>query len=204
MDSFFNKGEMYFDTVESFRKKDENNERYDLHESSIDIEQVSWIKVQAENGQIFEFSKTLPDTMHFAAAYKLSYDYSMKGNIYSCTAITKDTLEQFKSLDPRFRFFGDTLILIENPNKFFDRIENELKRQNYDFESALVNYYNPKEKTGMLSVFDKKDIHAYQNEIRIWVRNDDGNPIKIFIGSIKDIASRFKICALMNLEKYEA
>jgi len=198
METFFYEGEMYFDTVDSFRKKDINQERFDTHEGATEIEQINWMKLRAEDGKEFEFSKNNPNHIHLSSAYLLIHGDSEQGNIYSCTAVTYDTIENFKILDTRFRSFGDVVIIIQNPREFINRVTTELKRRNYDHLIRLVNYYEPTEMSSYLSVFEKKSLHSYQNEIRIWIKNFEGKPIKIHIGSIKDIACRFKMEELMN------
>jgi hypothetical protein len=204
MESFLQKGEMYFDTVESFAIKDANQEKYDNLEGATEINQVNWIKLQAENGKTIELSKINPKHVKLASAYLITHDEKTIGNIYSCSAVTPETINNFKKLDPRFKNFGDTIILIENPNEFLNRVKEELKGKNYKYTIGLVNYYDPDTFNGPLTVFSKKNKLAYQNELRILIYNKNNEPIKIYIGSIKDIACKFKIEDLMKSIKYEA
>lgn len=203
MDSFLMKGEMYFNTVDSFMKEDENQERFDDHEGADDIEQVNWIKLQSESGDVFEYSKTNPSMIKLSSAYALTHIDLKKGNIYSCSAVTPDTLESFRKLDSRFKKLGDTLILIKKPKIFFERVEQELNRKKYEYEMGLVHYYNPKKVNGPLLVFNKKKSLSYQNEARIWIKNDSSGPIKIYIGPIKDIAVKIRVNDLIEIQKYD-
>ena len=198
MNSFIKKGEMYFDTVESFIRKDKNQDRFDDHEGAVDIKQVDWIKIQTENGDTIEFSKTNNELIKLSSAYVLTHSDSKKGNIYCCSAITPETKESFKNLDKRFRKFGDTLILIEKPKIFLDRVEKELNRQNFNFEIGLVHYYDPKKEERPLSIFNKKNSLSYQNEARIWIKNSSLSPIKIYIGPINDFVLKFKVDELIK------
>lgn len=202
MDLLLNIGELFFDTVESFNKKDANSERYDSHEGAIEIEQITWLKLQLETGATLELSRDSQQNK-LSSAFILTHEDSIKGNIFCCTCITPDTKENFKNLDIRFQSFGDTIILINNPNLFFKRIEDELKRRKIDYKIRYVTYYNPTEYRGELTIFHKKDLHSYQNEIRIWVDNESGEPFKLHIGSISDIAQKFKMKDIIGLEVYE-
>jgi hypothetical protein len=204
MESFLNNGEMFFDTVTAFKKKDSNQERYDELEGADEIKQINWIKIQAKNGEIFELSKSNPKLIKLSSAFLLTEYDAIKGNIYSCCVVTPDTIGSFKKLDPRFKKFGDTLVLIENPKVFFDRVEKELLRRNFEFEIGLISYYNPKKEEIPLSIYNKKSSLSYQNEARIWIKSTLSSPFKIHIGSIKDIAVKFRLDDLIKVQKYEA
>lgn len=195
MDNFLRTGEMFFDTVNAFIKKDANQERYDDHEGAEDIKQVNWIRIKLENGKMVEFSRNNEKLNKLSSAYVLTHADTNKGNIYCCSAVTPDTIETFKKLDTRFKEFGDTIILIENASIFFDRVEQELHRNKYKYEIGLVYYYDPKIVERPLSIFNKKNALSYQNEIRIWIKNESPKPVKVYLGSIKDIAVKFKVDA---------
>lgn len=204
MDPFFRQGEMFFNTIDEFAIMDANEERNDTLEGSIEIKQVDWIKLQDDKGKTIEFSRTNPKANKlFNAFYTARYDKSY-GNIYSCCAITPDTFKNFAKFNPRFEKLGDTLILIDNPNEFFNRVENALKNKGYKFTTHPVTYYDPYTFNGSLTVFHKKKDLNYQNELRIFVQNEMKVPIKICIGSIMDIAIKIRMYDLMKIQKYEA
>jgi len=192
MDLLLNEGELYFDTVESFKKIDLNSERYDKHEGAIEIEQITWLKIQTETGQTLEFSYDASNNI-LSSAFLLTHEDIKKGNIFCCTGITLESKENFYKLDNRFQDFGDTVVLITNPNEFFSRIENELKRRKIEYLIRYVTYYNPKEYEGKLTIFHKIQSLSYQQEIRIWVENYTGEPFQLYIGSLSDIAVKFKL-----------
>jgi hypothetical protein len=56
MQSLRNKGEVYFNTVDFFKKADNNKERFDAYETAMDIDQVEWIKLEDETGKIYNLS----------------------------------------------------------------------------------------------------------------------------------------------------
>lgn len=68
-----------------------------------------------------------------------------------------------------------------------------------DFRIGLVNYYDPFNKIGDLSTYNKKEDHSYQSEIRIWIDYKENKPMPLRIGSIKDFACLFKLEDLLKL-----
>jgi hypothetical protein len=198
MDNLLLKGELYFNTISSFIRQDRNQERYDDHEGAENIKQVKWLKIQSVDGAGIELSKANSKLTKLSSAYLLTHPSSINGSVYCCSAVTPDTVNRFIKLDPRFKNFGDTLILIENPKIFFDRIESELNHKKYEFEIGFVHYYDPKVEERPLSIFSKKMSLCYQNEIRILIKNNAPRPIKVHIGQIKDIAVKYKIDDILN------
>jgi len=83
--------------------------------------------------------------------------------------------------------FGDTIVLI-HAKEFLNRIQIQLSKEGYSFESRFVQYYDPKEIDGKINAFQKRDIFSHQSEYRIFVENDKDESIKMTIGSIEDIA----------------
>ena len=81
----------------------------------------------------------------------------------------------------------DTIVLI-HAKEFLNRIQVQLSKHGYSFESRFVQYYDPKEIDGKIDAFQKRDIFSHQSEYRIFVENDKDESIKITIGSIEDIA----------------
>jgi hypothetical protein len=193
MKAFLDKGEMYFNTVEYFRKTESNQERFDENEGAESIEQINWVKLQAVDGSIYEFHRNDTKSIKLLSANLLTFEEKPKGNIFSCTAITPDTIRNNKFLDARLRQFGDTMIIIKSPSVFIERVSNVLKNNNLDFLIGLVSYYNPKIKEGKLSVFTKRNSLSYQNEIRIWIKQHTNKPIIINIGSMKELSLFLKI-----------
>jgi hypothetical protein len=199
MQSLRNKGEVYFNTADFFKKADNNKERFDAYETAEDIDQVEWIKLEDETGKIYNLATEKGKGIHLSNANLVTYNDTIKRNVFSCTGVTKENVNEFKKINPKFSEFGNAVLLIENPHEFFTRIENELKKQRLDYRIGLGNYYNPFTKIGSLSVYDKKEEHSYQHEIRIWINYPENKPIIINIGSIKDFTRIFKIEELLEL-----
>lgn len=205
MAALLNHGELYLNTVDRFRQTDENTERFDSHEGASVIEQVTWMKFQDKEGNVVEFSRAdhprhASNHARLHSAHVLTHDQGAKGNIFSCTGVEVGEGGNFKTLDRRFGRFGDSLILIENPNQFLSRVEKALSALSLEYLISPVTYYEPNSFRGKLGLFMKKAEHAYQHEIRIWVKSSSDKPMKLQIGSIRDIAVGFKLDGILKSE----
>lgn len=203
MVALLNHGELYMNTIDWFRKADQNTERFDSLEGAVEIDQVTWIKLRDEEGNEFELSR--PDhpkhnPLHgvLRSAHVLTHQDDLKGNIFSCTGDAVGEGQGFKKLDRRFGQFGDAAILIENPNQFLTRIEKALQELGLNYLISPVTYYDPGSFVGKLGVFMKKDMHYYQHEVRIWVKSDSNAPVKLRLGSLRDIALIFQLDGILE------
>lgn len=201
--ALLNHGELYLNTIDWFRQADQNTERFDGLEGAVEIDQVSWIKLRDEQGKEFEFSRPEHPKHHPAhgvlrSAHVLTHEDRLKGNIFSCTGVAVGEGPKFRKLDRRFGQFGDAAILIENPNQFLTRVEKALQELGLKYLISPVTYYDPSSFIGKLGVFMKKDMHSYQHEVRIWVKSDSNEPIKLRLGSLRDIALIFELDGILE------
>ena len=90
--------------------------------------------------------------------------------------------------------------MIKDLPLFFNKIENELKKNNLKFNHGFVDYYNKEEVCREITLFEKPLEFEYQNEFRFYVENDKIEPIKIQIGSLKGYAEMFKIEDFLELK----
>lgn len=198
MKELYDKGEVYFNTVDFFKQCDNNKERFDIYENASEIDQITWLKIADEKGGFYQLSKEIGNGIHLSNANLITHDNTIKGNIFSCIGITPDNINEFKQINSKFKEFGDTVLLIENPNEFLNRIVRELDKKKIKHRIGLVNYYNPFSKIGSLSVYDKKEEHSYQNEFRIWINYEEDKPTTITIGSIKDFTRIYRLDDLLK------
>ena len=90
--------------------------------------------------------------------------------------------------------------MIKDLPLFFNKIENELKKNNLKFSHGFVDYYDKEEVCREITLFEKPLEFEYQKEFRFYVENDKIEPIKIQIGSMKDYAEMFKIEDILELK----
>lgn len=201
--ALLNHGALYLNTVDWFRQADRNTERFDSMEGATEIDQVMWIKLRDDGGNEFEFSRLdhpghTPKHGVLRSAHVLTHEEGLKGNIFSCTGVVVGEGRRFKKLDRRFGQFGDAAMLIENPNQFLDRVEAQLRALGHEYVLGLVDYFDPDSFIGKLNVFKKKSLHSYQQEVRIWVKSDSDQPIRLKVGSLRDIAVAFKLDGILE------
>jgi hypothetical protein len=104
-------------------------------------------------------------------------------------------------VDDRMMTFGDSVLLIFNPQEFMNRVRNCLEVNNYEFKSQPVSYAKIEEGNSSHSIFTKPIEYSYQNEGRIFInRVEIEEFINIDIGDLKDLAIQFP---LEELDKFE-
>ena len=142
--------------------------------------------------------------------------------IYSmyCLTCNKST-KQFEYPDKRLIDFGDTAVIIYNPDEFLRRILKELNNKfgnDINFKINVVSYYDIYKDFGDFDIFWKRKNLEWQKEVRIAVGLLDGseirfdengrqrkaliqdtNPLTLEIGSIEDIAVAISTEDLINL-----
>lgn len=123
--------------------------------------------------------------------------------------------------DERLKDFGDTAVIITDPNEFLNRVLQGLYRQfgdNVDFRLDEVCYYPP-DYYGNLDEFCKLNDFSWQNEMRMRVALLDGtservdqnglhwkpliqdiNSITVDIGDIRDITMQIPVQDLIDLK----
>mgnify|MGYP006382101747 FL=1 len=182
----FENGTIYMNTIEYFRKVEDEELRGDKYEgvSRVINSLPGTFKIPGIERE-FNYIK-----VHLRESYK-----EVLGNIYSLYAISSKGYSNPLDFefDKRNLRFGTHGILIKNLPLFFSKIESELKRNNLKFNHGFVDYYDKEEVCREISLFEKPLEFEYQKEFRFYVENDKIEPIKIQIGSMKDYAEIFKI-----------
>lgn len=169
------------------------------------------------------FFNLLPEDLRsvMKAAYYIDQDRYQFYKVYCMYGLTYLMSERkFMRPDERLREFGDTAVIIYNPNEFLERVLRCLRQNfedNVNFKLDEVHYY-PSDYFGDLDEFCKDEHYAWQNEIRMRVALLDKNteivdqngqvkkrilqdttPITLEIGSIKDISIQISTEDLINL-----
>lgn len=146
------------------------------------------------------------------------YQYSKIYCMYGLTYLIHE--KRFEQPDERLLDFGDTAVIIYNPNEFLSRVLNALRGKygdNVNFRCDEVRYYPP-DYYGDLDEFCKSSSFSWQNELRFRVALLDGDdtvtdefglvrkclirdhsPITLDIGSIRDISVQIPTDDLIGL-----
>ena len=139
--------------------------------------------------------------------------------MYGLTYLIPD--QAYEKPDERLREFGDTAVIILNPNEFLNRVIRGLARQygdNVNFRLDEIHYY-PSDYYGPLDEFCKSASFAWQNEMRIrvallnpnnFIIDAEGRKRKhliqnmdsmiVDIGDIRDISVQIPVDDLISLK----
>ena len=174
----YQNGTIYINTIEFFRKIEDNELRGDNYEGASEI-------INSLPGT-FRIPGIDRDLKYEKVHFKKSFDQVL-GNIYSLYCISSKGFPNpldFRMDEKNLRF-GTHCLIIKDNQYFFDKVQSELKNNGYDFLHGFVNYYNKdKISNKKLTLFDKPKEFKYQKEFRFYVFNKELEPIKIQIGSL--------------------
>jgi hypothetical protein len=185
--ALFEEGEVYINSIDFIRTCDNNEERADKEDGIFFRNYIGEAKIiVCEVGKDLNKDGLTMDSSNVI----FKNDHEEKGNIYCLTGIYSEHLSgERKDFTFETKSFGDSTILIHNPKEFIDRLFAVLKELGYtNFESSRVSYYN-NDYSGNVGFFRKHERFKHQSEYRIFIPNLKHEPIKIKIGSLKDIAS---------------
>jgi hypothetical protein len=179
------KGELHFETIEYFRKADEDH-RFDSYEGYDVITQPKDIaSITIGDHPV----KIHPDSPPILLKLKNRIEYT---HLCCFTVIRKDGLSvngKQHIFHPDMFLFGDSLAFIINPKAFIERIkeclDNDSSIEYYQMHE--VEYYDPKEYSGDLNPFMKRNRYQIQNECRIVIQKKTKKPLNIYLGNMKDI-----------------
>jgi hypothetical protein len=190
----YENGTIYINTIEFFKKIEDNDLRGDNYEGTSEI-------INSLPGT-FRIPEIDRDIKYEKIHLKKSFDQIL-GNIYSLYCISSKGFPNpldFK-IDEKNLRFGTHCLMIKNSQYFFDKIKSELKNNGFDFRHGFVNYYDRDKITNKeLTLFDKPEEFEYQKEFRFYVHNNNLEPIKIQIGSLKDYAEIIETKHLTELK----
>lgn len=189
-----NDGIIYFNSLNYFRKIENDEVRRDALEGVVRIEQLRDVQLYLEGKLI---ARTLPSSN----SHLCFHDNENIGNVFSMYAITEN-----EHTDPEFKFdrrllqFGDKLLLITDTKAFIKKIISQIESRNLHFNLGYVKYYNKNLYSGILDPFHKPDNFNYQNEFRIYIQSKYDMSIQLEIGSIKNITQVFDISMIENFK----
>lgn len=182
MHSLITKGEVFLNTRKYYQDI-EDQKIGDFWEAIDEIKQANRISISYVN-------KVHWETLATDTPIGINDNSKPKGNVYCMYGVRLNHFNEkllhivSKKVECNF---GDTIVLI-HAEEFLNRIQIQLSKQGYSFESRFVQYYNPKEIDGKIDAFQKRNIFSHQSEYRIYVAHNKDLPLKITIGSIEDIA----------------
>ena len=185
----FEKGIVYMNTVSYFKKLEEDDLRKDPHEGIASLKQIISVKLKTESGVVFELTKA-GDKPNLNSA-QLIEEYPVRGNLYCMYSISPEWVKKHDRFDPRCVDFGNLepfMVVIHKPAIFLKRVRDALGQLDLSERFGEVKYYDPMANHDELGMFYKSKKFDYQCEFRIYVEEHENGPLKLEIGSLKDIA----------------
>jgi hypothetical protein len=170
-------GLLYMNTLPYFWKLEEQEFRGDTFDGVEKIARGTRGEGFASDGTKFSIGKWFI-RIHPPDAEKI--------NIFSMYAMRPDA-GSFPVDERNFRF-GDSAIVISNPQAFIDRVESLRESQGIACEAKLVEYV-PNDHAGDVGPFKKLARFNYQSEWRVVCYEGTGEPRLIRIGSIADFST---------------
>ncbi len=197
MKAFYEKGEMYFNTFKWFKELEttgdgraDKNEYCSVHYASNSLKNYSFeiypeghpeeaIKLNKENGLI-SLTLDFGNDKEYTNLYSLSY-------LKMDEILQNDLIISTRNFAPT----KDYAVVIYDINAFFDKFTKAM-REKYKrcFKAKAIEYVDKNTYSGEMGAFRKFNNFTYQNEYRIAVNFNSLEPQKIYIGSLKDIASK--------------
>ena len=180
-DKFLKLGQVYFN-VPIVYNESTNNEQGDVNEGAEWIDNTPILSVKVEHPTIGTIELKAVTT---EPSKVIQYNYYYLS--FSLFALTPDLFDENDSykMNPKIREFGETAVVIREPNKFLKSLTEELKSKNIRYEISLVNYRDLSSGRVDVNPFDKKQEHQHQCELRIIIENTENTARSIDIGSME-------------------
>ncbi|RUA35202.1 MAG: hypothetical protein DSY77_03045 [Bacteroidetes bacterium] len=185
IDRLRQKGLIHSKTVKYFREHEieEIELRRDNREGAESSMAIKDLKLIVDN-------KELPFTFKEGRLniFDPSFDLT---HIYCLYAVTPDSANGQLFIDPRVANFGETALLITNPEEFIKRIEKATKNK-YNCSYKPVMYYSDAKDYSRLSIFHKPESLGFQQEFRFHFNHIENDDLEFEIGSIEDISVKIE------------
>jgi hypothetical protein len=95
------------------------------------------------------------------------------------------------SLVPEIFSFGDTFAVVTHPDEFLRRVAEAGARAGQEVNYGRVSYIDETKHSGSVGPFKKRRSFEYQREFRIVMRPGKGQPFKLDVGDLSDLAFAF-------------
>ncbi len=184
--ALYEEGSIYINTIDYIRTCDNNPERSDPNDG---IEK-RWFMGDGKVSMCDIDKDINKDGITFGAInMEINRDSKEKGNIYCLTGVySENLLGERNNIVFDTKSFGESVIFIYNPKEFINRLFCALDKKGYikHINEKVIYYDNTY--SGKIGFFKKHEKFKTQNAYRIFIPNKDNTPIKLKIGSLKDIA----------------
>ena len=190
MQSLFEDGVIYMNTLEFYRTLEAHDERRDVNEGAQ--------RVQNRRGGVLK--RKSPETGAFEEIAHLTHSRirELNSNLQNlnvfCSYYVKTDMPISSlgaTISERAKLgFGDYAVVVADAGEFVTRIKQAAKAKGYKHFRSLVKYVDFSQDDFEVGPFVKDQAFSHQNELRIAVHTgkNSGSAIKLEIGSLEDIA----------------
>jgi len=190
MKELVEKGLLYLNTLEFYRKLENDDERRDLNEGAV--------KVCNLQGGVLYIKDSETDEFKTVAQLTKSTIRELNSNIQNlnvyCLYYLKSQMP-IKNISALISSqvklgFGDHAVIILDAPEFVTRIKRAAIKKGYKHYRGLVKYVDLSAEEVEVGPFVKDQSFSHQSELRVAVYTgiNDGNAIKLKLGSLQDIA----------------
>lgn len=177
---------LYFNSLETFKKSIDSDQpgRNDPLELVVNLEQLKSLSIKTNNKTILsdKISK------NFSGQY-ISHLEKPKINCCSLYWTELEVGKKAPTFNKRLLQMGDKMLIIYDCQKFFEILDENFKKLNYQYSRKKVSYFDRKSYNGELTLHQKDNDFSYQNEYRILFKQPNDKAIKIYIPGLKNIST---------------
>lgn len=184
-------GQIFMNTLSSFRKQEAGAERYDPDDGILERYNIKGARLLRKDKQSGKEIEVAQITSGIGRVTGVEIDNL---NVYCLFYIAIPFNEKVKVKDliepVLLSAFGDTAVIVVDPPEFLTRIKNKAKEQGHVHFRKKVEYIDLEGYHGKVGPFVKGLSYQHQNELRIAIHRDTP-PAPEFtfeIGSIEDIS----------------
>jgi len=199
MEKLIYEGEVYFNTIDTIKKFD-NEEIGDRLEGLSFISHLPNCKIQCNEKNLGEAQNIVMKQENYINR-NLFCLFALE-NQYVIDNLDKNLLLSINV--SKYSKFGTHCVVIGDIPEFRQRLLKKIKEKELKVEHQLVRYLDFSKYNGEVTPFMKDIKYSHQCEYRFLVHNTKDAPVKFSIGNIEDIAHIIPISSelVVGFEKY--
>lgn len=182
IEDMYEKEYLFFNTLRSFRatKKDETG-RADPREANTMNTQLTSLEITTSKGTKIKLSEISQEFNGQYNEHPTEIPYNIC-SLYTLQIKEDLTIEQ---VDEKMLNLGARSLIIYNLESFFKALDNSLSNLAIKYSRKPVNYYDHRTFEGELTLHDKDEEFAFQNEYRILLQTEGIETMKVPIPGLK-------------------
>lgn len=180
MEKLLHEGELYLNTLGHFKHLEDGTPRSDRGEATGYNWQMDGGTCEITDGRGRKLSGILD------GGIRLEDSALLDANVYSLHARNASQCIEPWKLD--YLGFGDTFVVFSDRGEFLERVRREAQKAGHRATWARVKYVNRRNYHGQMGAFRKFEERAVDSEFRILLEPGAGDPLRLRVGDLTDIA----------------